>query len=157
MDSNKRYCFPILGYNYRMTNIAAAIGLAQLENINWHIERRRENAKLYKELLGNDLKVTVQPEKEWARNVYWMTSILLNDDCPLGRDEVLTKLADVGIETRPVFYPMHTLPMYIDYNKDEKFQLSEKIAKVGLNLPSSSTLTYEDIIFICERIRELCR
>lgn len=157
MSPNKRYWFPILGYNYRMTNIAAAIGLAQLENIDWHIERRCENAKLYKELLGSNLKVTVQPEKEWAKNVYWMTSILLRNDCPLERDEVLARLNDVGIETRPVFYPMHTLPMYTDSNKEGKFPVSERIAKNGLNLPSSSTLTYEDIVFICERICNLCR
>ena len=155
MDPNKRYWFPILGYNYRMTNIAAAIGLAQLENIDWHIERRRENAKLYNELLGKNLKITLQPEKEWAKNVYWMTTILLEDICPFDRDEMLLKLAGIGIETRPVFYPMHTLPMYCDSNKGNEFVISEKISKNGLNLPSSCTLTHDDIVFICEKIREL--
>lgn len=155
MDPNKRYWFPILGFNYRMTNIAAAIGLAQLENIDWHLERRQENTKLYKELLKNNLNVTVQPEKEWAKNVYWMTSILLSDNCPLKRDEMLEKLYHAGIETRPVFYPMHTLPMYCDSNKENEFVISERLSKNGLNLPSSSTLTHDDIIFICEKIREL--
>ncbi len=155
MDPNKRYWFPIIGYNYRMTNIAAAIGLAQLENIDWHIKRRRENAKLYYKFLGNDLRVSMQPEKEWAKNVYWMTSILLEDDCPLKRDEMLKRLYYVGIETRPVFYPIHMLPMYCDSNKGNEFIVSERLSKNGLNLPSSSTLTHDDIIFICEKIREL--
>lgn len=155
MDPHKRYWFPVIGYNYRMTNIEAAIGLAQVENINWHIERRRENARLYKKFLGNDMGIILQPEKMWAKNVYWMTSILLGDNCPIERDDMLLKLADMGIETRPVFYPMHILPMYCDSNKDNEFIVSERIAKNGLNLPSSSTLTHEDISFICERIREL--
>ena len=157
MDSNKRYWFPILGYNYRMTNIAAAIGLAQLEKIDWQIERRRENAKLYKKFLEKNLNVSVQPEKEWAKNVYWMTSILLGNNCSLKRDELIARLYEAGIETRPVFYPMHTLPIYGNYNKKEKFPVSEKLARNGLNLPSSSTLTDKDIIFICEKINELCR
>ena len=157
MDSNKRYWFPILGYNYRMTNIAAAIGLAQLEKIDWQIERRRENAKLYKKFLEKSLNVSVQPEKEWAKNVYWMTSILLGNNCSLKRDELIARLYEAGIETRPVFYPMHTLPIYGNYNKKEKFPVSEKLARNGLNLPSSSTLTDKDIIFICEKINELCR
>ena len=155
MDPNKRYWFSILGYNYRMTNIAAAIGLAQLEKIAWHIERRCENAKLYKEILGNDMKITVQPEIKWAKNVYWMTSVLLGEDFPIGRDELIAKLANGGIETRPFFYPMHSLPMYSDFNKKEQFPVSERLAANGLNLPSSATLTIDDIVFICEKIREL--
>ena len=67
------------------------------------------------------------------------------------------KLAESGIETRPFFYPMHTLPMYSVSNKEETFPVSEKIAARGLNLPSSSNLTPEDIVFICQQINELCR
>ena len=70
---------------------------------------------------------------------------------------MIVRLAESRIETRPFFYPMHTLPMYYVSNKEEKFPVSEKLASRGLNLLSSSNLTREDIVFICWRINELCR
>ena len=77
MDPDRRYWFPMVGYNYRMTNIAAAIGLAQLEKADWHINRRREIAELYKKFLENIPGITMQPELSWAR------CVLLDDEpCP---------------------------------------------------------------------------
>ena len=154
-DFERRYWFPILGYNYRMTNIQAAIGLAQLEKVDWHLARRREVAGWYEELLGNHPLFALQPEKPWARNVYWMNSVVLAEGFPLSRDETMRRLAEQGIETRPFFYPMHTLPMYRSIASGHTFPVAESVAARGMNLPSSSKLTYEDVGYIAESLIDL--
>lgn len=151
MDSHRRYWFPVIGYNYRMTNVAAAIGLAQLEKVNWHVTRRREIATQYARCLGDVPGVRFQAEKPWARNVYWMTSVVLDEQWP-DRDLVMEKLADAGIETRPFFYPMHTLPIYCKSARGQGYPISEKVAARGINLPSSAKLTEEDVGYICEQL-----
>lgn len=151
MDLNRRYWFPVIGYNYRMTNVAAAIGLAQLEKVNWHLTRRREIATQYARCLGDVPGVRFQVEKPWARNVYWMTSVVLDDQWP-DRDLVIKRLADVGIETRPFFYPMHTLPIYCKSARGEGYPIAEKVAARGINLPSSAKLTEEDVGYICDQL-----
>jgi perosamine synthetase len=150
MDPARRYWFPMVGYNYRMTNIEAAIGLAQLEKIDWQIERRRENARWYKEFLRGCSALTLMPEKPWAESVYWLYSIVLNDNAHTTRDEVMAALLKQGIETRPFFYPLHTLPMY---NHQETYPVAEKLAANGINLPSSAKLRQEDVQYICECLR----
>lgn len=151
MDSHRRYWFPVIGYNYRMTNVAAAIGLAQLEKVNWHVTRRREIATQYARCLGDVPGVRFQAEKPWARNVYWMTSVVLDEQWP-DRDLVMEKLADAGIETRPFFYPMHTLPIYCKSARGQDYPISEKVAARGINLPSSAKLTEEDVGYICDQL-----
>jgi perosamine synthetase len=152
MDPQRRYWFPMVGYNYRMTNIAAAIGLAQLEKVEWHIARRREIARHYVQRLENVRGVTLQPEMPWARNVYWMTSIVLAEHLQISRDVVMERLAEVGIETRPFFYPMHTLPMYQRISGGQRFPVAERLAAQGLNLPSSATLSTDEVDAVCERL-----
>jgi perosamine synthetase len=152
MDPNRRYWFTMVGYNYRMTNIAAAIGLAQLEKADWHIARRREIAAQYSRRLKGLPGIMLQPEKPWAYNVYWMNSVVLDDNLMLSRDAVIAKLAKMGIETRPFFYPMHTLPIYQDLAKGQGFPVAERLAAQGINLPSSATLCDEDVVFICEQL-----
>jgi len=155
MDPERRYWFPIVGYNYRLTNIASAIGLAQLEKADWHIARRRENAKWYQELLGDIREFTLSIEKPWAKSVYWMSNVILGEDFPLSRDETMTLLAQKGIETRPFFYPMHSLPMYQELAAGQTFPVSDSLAARGINLPSSAQLTRSDVEYICEMLRNL--
>jgi perosamine synthetase len=154
MDADRRYWFPIIGYNYRMTNIAAAIGLAQLEKVKWHLERRVEVATWYREKLRDTHGVVCQSEKEWAKHVYWMFTIVLGDDIPLSRDEVMAHLQEHGIETRPVFYPMHTLPPYRDLSQLNSFPVAERIARRGMNLPTWAGLTREDVGYVCDTLLE---
>lgn len=151
-DPNRRYWFPMVGYNYRMTNIAAAIGLAQLEKADWHIARRREIAAEYARRLVDLPGITFQPEKPWACNVHWMTSVVLDEQLPLSRDAVIIKLAEAGVETRPFFYPMHILPIYQDMAKGQCFPVAERLAAQGINLPSSATLSEEDVAFVCGQV-----
>lgn len=150
MDLTRRYWFPIVGYNYRMTNVAAAIGLAQLEKIDWHIAQRRRIAAQYLDELKQVTEISFQPEKPWAKNVYWMSSIVLDSSIP--RDSLMTTLLSEGIETRPFFYPLHTLPPYLKISKNKSFLVSEHLAAQGMNLPSSASLSQNEITFVCETI-----
>jgi len=154
MDPHHRYWFPIIGYNYRLTNIASAIGLAQLEKIEWHIARKREIAKNYVHQLKDIGNISFQPEMPWAKNVYWMSSILLDENCIVSRDQLMNILGETGIETRPVFYPMHTLPIYREKNKEVRYPVAEHIASKALNLPSGVSLTEKELSYICSTIKQ---
>ena len=148
------YWHPEVGYNYRMTNIQAAIGLAQLERIDEMIAIRRRNAACYNRCLAGVPGLTLPVEKDWAKNVYWMYSVIIEDEFGLTRDEVRARLREAGIETRPFFYPVHTLPMY---NTGQSLPIAENLGRRGINLPSSATLTPEDIDFVCETLRGLVK
>lgn len=153
MDANKRYWFPIIGYNYRMTNIQAAIGLAQLENIDSHIKKRNNVYKWYKKYLEdiNDF-IGFQIDQENSTNVYWMVSILLKDNCTISRDDMMEKLLEDNIETRPVFYPLHQMPPY--FEDTDEYKNSDYISSKGINLPTHGLLTEEDVKYICECIKK---
>lgn len=140
-DFNRRYWFPIVGYNYRMTNIEAAIGLAQLERIDWHLARRREVAAWYRDYLAHVPSVLFSPEAPWARSVFWLSSVVLEAD-QVDRDQVMVRLLNEGIETRPFFYPMHTLPPYVDGGD---YPVAEKLAYHGINLPSAANLSKSQV------------
>lgn len=156
-DSQRRYWFPVIGYNYRMTNLCAAIGLAQIENLDWHIARRHEVAAWYKEFLDDSPFVLRQREQPHARHAYWIFAVTLTDRVRLSRDEVAAKLADEGIETRPVFYPMHTLPPYAHLAASGDFPVAEKLAERGLCLPTWAGLTRDDVAFICDKLEKIIK
>ena len=156
VDPERRYWFPIVGYNYRMTNIQAAIGLAQLEKISWHIKRRRQVADLYyKHLGGLDDFIILPVEKEWAKNSFWMFTIILKDTVKMSRDQFMDELQKDGIETRPVFHPMHVLPPYRDLQKGDHFPVADTISSRGLNIPTHANLSAADIEYVCGAIRKL--
>jgi perosamine synthetase len=156
-DFERRYWFPMLGYNYRMTNVQAAIGLAQLEKAEWHIGRRRENAAWYTELLRDYPQFQLQPEKPWAKNVYWINSIVLPEDFSLSRDETMEAHGKQGIETRPFFYPMHILPMYQSGSAGRSFPVADSIAARGMNVPSGADLTRDEVAYVVEQLVKLAR
>jgi perosamine synthetase len=150
MDPQHRYWFPIIGYNYRMTNMQAAIGLAQLERIEWFIERRREVARWYDAALGA-LPVLKPIEEPWAKNSYWLYSICVNEE--IDRDLLMDHLLERGVETRPFFYPMHEMPPYRDALHGA-LPISSRLAAQGLSLPSSANLTQEDVAYIARVLQE---
>ena len=154
MDPNRRYWFNITGYNYRMTNIEAAIGLAQLENIEELIQSRQQVAAWYMEELKDEFEqglISFQVTTPKAKTVWWMFSILLEQDCRVKRDHLMELLHVDGIETRPLFYPMHMMPAFEDTNAD--CPVSEDIALRGMNLPTHALLKREDIQYICDKIK----
>lgn len=153
MDPNKRYWHTEIAYNYRMTNMQAAVGLAQLEKIEWHLAERQRIADLYIKYFA-DLKdyIDIPKEMEWGHHVYWMYSIILKDNVTISRDELRTRLEEKGIETRPLFYPMHIMPPY--YEETDEYSNAVKLAARGINLPTHSLLEEEDIAYIVESIKE---
>tara|TARA_Y100000310_G_scaffold283462_2_gene305442 strand:- start:822 stop:1922 length:1101 start_codon:yes stop_codon:yes gene_type:complete len=153
MDHDKRYYHPEIGFNYRLTNVQAAIGLGQLEHIEEAIENKRRIAKLYNDQLGDVKGISLPPEGEGIKNVYWMYCILIGKEFGISRDELMEKLQEAGIGTRPFFIPMHQLPPYKDDGK--KFPNSKLLGDEGINLPSSAHLSDSDVHKVCEIIRGL--
>ena len=157
MNPNKRYWHDIIGFNYRMTNMQAAIGVAQLEKMDKFIEKKRRIAKEYSDGLKEleEIKqVKLHPETHWAKSVYWMYCILVEDNFGMNRDGLMKRLEEKGIDTRPFFYPIHIMPPYNKSNK-ENFHVAERLSRSGLSLPSSVKLSAGDIENICQVIREI--
>jgi perosamine synthetase len=150
MDENRRYWHTVLGYNYRMTNIQAALGVAQMERIGYILERKRKIALAYHKALKDLPGITLPPEAKWAKNVFWMYSILIDGkQFGMTRDELMERLESKGIETRPIFPPVHIQPIYAT---GQNLPIAERLAVQGLNLPSSINLTQRDIARIADLI-----
>ena len=153
MDATRRYWHPVIGYNYRMTNVAAAIGLAQLERVQWQLARRQEVAGWYREALGRTGVLMCQAEKPWARHVWWMFSVLVSQEAA-DRDDVMDALRAQGVETRPFVHPLHTLPPYVEATGREPFPVAEAIARSGINLPTWAGLTRAQVDTVCDKLLE---
>jgi perosamine synthetase len=136
LAKHRQYWHDVIGYNYRMTNICAAIGVAQLEQVDVYLSRKREIAALYSASLNNE-NVSFHGEQKDVLNSYWMCSILLSDASK--RDKLRDFLASKGIETRPLFYPVHTMPMYS--SKFQRYKVAEDLGWRGVNIPSYPGLT----------------
>lgn len=158
-SKEKRFLHTDIAFNYRMTNIQAAIGLAQFERIDELVGRRRAHAYLYNSLLKDVLGIILPSEKQWAKNVYWMYGILIDDNFGISRDELIEKLKSRGIETRAFFIPVHQQPAFQKMNlfQGESYTVAEELSLRGLYLPSGSGLTEEQIGYVSETIKELSR
>jgi perosamine synthetase len=149
LAKNKEYWHDLVGYNYRMTNIEAAIGLAQLEQIDEIIIKKSNIAKTYNKFLNDDIYFHKSVNKKYFHS-HWMNSILTKSS--IDRDKLRKKLLDSGIETRPTFYPAHMMPMY--KNRKNILPVSENIGSRGVNLPSYPDLKTDEIIDICNIINK---
>jgi perosamine synthetase len=156
-SEERHFWHKYLGFNYRMTNLQAAVGLAQTEYFDEFVQDRRNHAAQYNQLLADVPGITLPPEAEWAKSVYWMYSILV-DQAGFGmdRDELRFRLAKRGIETRTFFIPMHLQPIYYQQYKGERYPVAEELCRRGLYLPSASSLTQAEITFIVESLKD-CR
>jgi perosamine synthetase len=154
MDPKRRYWHNVVGFNYRMTNLQAALGVAQLSKIERFVEKKRMIARWYTEELSSIDSVTLHPEMHWAKCVYWLYSILIDEEkTGLSKDELAQRLQRYGIETRNLFYPLHEMPPYRGY-ATSSYPTSSAISRRGLSLPSSVKLEEEDVAFIAQKIRE---
>lgn len=154
-DPNRRFLHTHLGYNYRMTNLQAAIGLAQLESIDAFVAARRRNAAEYNARLAGVPGLTRPVERPWAKNVYWMYSILIDPDrFGRTRDDLMADLRAAGIETRAFFYPMHRQPACLERGlfRGEAYPVADRLGDRGLYLPSGSGLTIEQIETVCQAV-----
>jgi len=143
-----------LGFNYRMTNLQAAVGLAQTERLEEFVEIHRANALRYARRLARLPGLTLPVERPWARNVYWMFGVVVEDAFGITRDELRRRLARRGIETRTFFIPIHLQPIYYKAFKGQRFPVAEELCQRGLYLPSGATLTEAEVSYVCDAVAE---
>jgi len=152
MKKDLRYWHEVIGYNYRMTNLQAALGVAQMEQFEKFYKMRERNTFIYNDNLNVSNLFHIQKLAEWAKSSNWLYTVLLDDSLPFNRDELIVKLQKNGIETRPTFFSMHMMPIYKKYKNKSTYLISEKISKTGISLPSSTNLSEDEIINICNKI-----
>lgn len=152
LAAHREYWHDIIGYNYRMTNICAAIGVAQMERIDDLVSRKSEIAEKYRSIFHGS-PIIFHEKNENVIHSYWMCSILIPD--AKDRDPLRRHLADAGIETRPVFYPVHTMPMYA--SRFERHAVAEDIGWRGINLPSWPDLTDAQVNEIADIVLAFAR
>jgi perosamine synthetase len=152
-ESERRFWHRELGFNYRLTNVQAAIGVAQMERIDEFVETRRRNAQLYNEPLANVVGLTLPPQAEWAKSVYWMYSLLVGDGFCVTRDELIASLRLQGIDSRPFFCAIHRQPLYERQFEGCQFPVAECLAQKGINLPSGNELDGLQVRRIADAVR----
>ncbi len=150
---NKAFYHPEIGYNYRMPNLLAAFGVAQLENIEEYIKIKRDNALHYNELLKDVKGITLPVEKEYAKNCFWLYSVIVEDEYKISRDELIKKFSENKIETRPFFMPVHTMPPYKDCRHGD-MTITNELYEKGINIPSSVGIKEYDIKKVCNILKD---
>lgn len=156
MDPQRRYYFPVTGYNFRLTNVACAMLCAQLERRAEILERRRRIFSAYEEMLGDISGVGLQPVADWAVPAPWLFCITVDEDeYGRSRDELAQILDAEGIETRPFFIPLHRLPPFRESScaRGDRLPVTDRLSAAGLNLPTFAGLAEEDLERICQLIR----
>lgn len=151
MDKSKRYWHNFVGFNYRMTNIQAALGVAQMEKLDYFVEAKRRIASHYDNAFKDVAQIQTPFISSEVKNCYWMYNILLTDSCKVSRDEVLEQLTNAGIECRPVFYPLSAMPVYQDCVRVD-MKHSVHLSAVGISLPSAPTLDTPELDFVVENV-----
>ena len=149
-DASKGYFHPEMGYNYRMTNLEAALGLAQMERIDLFLEKKRTFARIYREVLAGLPEVEFQKELPGAQSAWWLPSFTLSGGAV---PELQEKLREKGVPTRRLFSPLHTYP----YLKDScrfSYPHAERIFEQGINLPASTVNDEESTLRAAEIIRD---
>lgn len=151
-DPLRRYWHSIVGFNYRMTNLQAALGVAQMERVDELLQARADVAGWYnQELTDLDHLVARPRSKPGVGHVYWMYTVVLRDRVAFDRDELMRRLGDDGIETRPVFPPLHMMPPY--HGVPGGFPVAERIGARGISLPTHARLTRDDVKHVVSRLR----
>ena len=155
--SDRRFFHTEIGHNYRLTNLQAAIGVAQIDRINAHIEKKRWIAARYRERLKSLDQIALPVEREWAKNVYWMFGLVLHSEVSFDAAEFARRLRERGVDTRPFFLGMHEQPVFraMGLFEREPYPVSETLARRGLYIPSGLTLTESQIDRVCDAIKHI--
>jgi len=154
----QRFVHDKLGWNYRMTNLQAALGLAQLEQLESFVDKKRTIGKTYTKLLKGIKEIQLPLEKtDYAENIYWVYGIVLKDDIPFDAKEAMQKLGKQGIGTRPFFWPMHLQPVLLNKGlfKGEQYPVAERISRRGFYIPSGLALNNSEIEKITKVLKKI--
>lgn len=151
MSRERRYWFEAIGYNYRMTNVQASIGLGQLEEIHEHASARREIANWYdEEIAGAGMEVTTPIERPGTTHSYWLYTILLPENASTARDAIQGFMLEQGVETRPVFFPLHVMPPYLSSSPRP---VAEELGRRGLSLPTFRGMRRDDVVGVVQVLK----
>jgi len=155
ISEERHFWHQYVGFNYRMTNVQAAIGLAQVEIFDELVGARIRHAQQYNAQLGHVPGLRLPPEPPGLPNVYWMYGLVVEDGFGMTRDELRNALAARGVETRTFFVPMHCQPIYFRKYQGQRYPVAEDLCRRGLYLPSSSSLSEQQIDYVGQQIREV--
>jgi perosamine synthetase len=153
-DPHKTFWHNDIGFMYRISNLQAAIGLAQLERIDTFVKKKRQIYRWYKKRLSDIDGISMNTENDWSETNYWMPSIILNKKFTYSRDQLRKELYDRRVDTRPFFYPITMFDMY-KKNHKVKTPISYHLGLNGINLPSGVMLTEKEVDYIAAQVREL--
>ncbi|MBD3839955.1 MAG: DegT/DnrJ/EryC1/StrS family aminotransferase [Epsilonproteobacteria bacterium] len=151
MSKEKRYWHTEVGFNYRMTNLQAALGVAQFERIDELLAKKKEIFEWYQDGLKNVKGIKLNHQASWAKSVYWMVCLEFDGYTESQRDEFMQKLKTKNIDSRPYFYPVSDMPMY----ENADTPITHKVYQRGINLPSYFDITKEQVDYVCKSIKEL--
>lgn len=153
--SDRRFLHTELGYQYRLTNLQAAVGVGQVKRIEAIVDRKREVAAAYTERLRTLQQLQLPHEEPWARSVFWVYSLVLDESVGFDAREFAARLREQGVETRPFFLGMHEQPAFHDRGLfvGERYPVTERIARQGLYVPSGLAITEEQIDAVCDAVR----
>jgi perosamine synthetase len=151
----RRFLHTELGHNFRLTNLQAAIGVAQVERLEEHVARKRNMAALYNSQLRDVHGLRLPVERPGVRNVYWMYGVVLDDSVPFDAAAFAARLREEGVDTRPFFLGMHEQPVLRERGlfEGERYPVTERIARRGLYLPSGLGLREAEIDTVCTAVR----
>lgn len=155
--SGKRFVHERLGWNLRMTNLQAALGVAQLERLDEFLEKKRWIGRRYNDLLADLPGVQLPLAKTYAENIYWVYGLVLDDFVEFGAEEVMRRLANVGVGCRPFFYPMHQQPVLRGLGSFEgvSYPVAERISQRGFYVPSGLALTEDQILRVADALKHV--
>lgn len=159
-QANRRYVHEEIGWNFRITNLQAAVGLAQLERLDEFAKKKRKMGKYYTEKLRNMECIQLPLERtSYADNIYWVYGIVLNENIGINSEEIMSRLKERKIGTRSFFYPMHEQPVFhkMGLFKNETYPVAERIARKGFYIPSGLALTQKQMDEVVKVIREELR
>ncbi len=154
-QKSRRFYHEDLGYNFRMTNIQAALGVAQFERIDQIVERKRSIAKAYWDRLKDATGIVLPVEEPWGRSVYWVYGIVLETVTRMNNEQFSQRLFVQGVDTRPFFLGMHEQPVFhkMGLFVNEKYPVAERLARQGLYLPTGLTIKENEIDQVCNAVR----
>ena len=150
MSPQKRYWHEFAGVNFRMTNMQASIGVAQLKRINQFLLGRKIVFQRYDKNFKSDNQLFLLPNNDWSENSYWLYTLVINDFTEIKRGQLLKALSDRGIDARPGFYPLHKMPPYQKYSDESEYPISSFLGSTSINLPSSPRLSFDEIDHIAQ-------
>lgn len=155
--AGRRFHHEELGFNLRLTNLQAALGVGQLARMDEIVARKREVGRLYRAALGDIDGLQLQVERPWARSVFWMFGLVLDEDTGLDGGRLAELLSERNVETRPFFLGMHEQPALrrLGLFAGERYPVSERLARQGLYLPSGVALTNDQLDAVCEAVRSV--